>query len=106
DGARALKWFDEIGSIETGKKADLVALDLNCPENTLPAPAALARRPDLDAIASSIVYSSQASHVRWTMVEGRLLYRDGKVRTIDTASLMKRVHRAQLAIAKRIKRRA
>ena len=105
DGARALKWFDEIGSIEKGKKADLVAIDLMCPENTLPAPAAAARHPDLDAIASSIVYSSQPSHVRWTMVEGRLVYRGGIVRTIDTAQLMARVYRAQLAIAARVKKR-
>ncbi len=104
DGARALKWFDEIGSIEKGKKADLVALDLNCPENTLPAPAVVARRPDLDAIASAIVYSSQPSHVRWTMVEGQLLYRNGRVRTIETTALMARVYRAQLAIAARVKR--
>lgn len=101
-GARALSWSEEIGSIEVGKRADLVALDLTAPENTLPAPAAIARRPDPEAIASSIVYSSHPSHVRWTLVDGRVVYRDGVVTGIPTKPLMDRVRRAQLKIARQV----
>ncbi|HUP55891.1 MAG TPA: 5'-deoxyadenosine deaminase [Bdellovibrionota bacterium] len=94
DGARALGWSSEIGSIEVGKQADLVALDLVRPENSVPA----GRELDYQALASSIVYASDPRHVKLTMVAGRALYRDGRVLTIPTAPLMKRVHRAQLAL--------
>lgn len=96
DGAKALGWFDDIGSIEVGKKADLIGLNLQAPENTVPAHLTL----DPEAIASSIVYSCQPSHLRWTMVDGRILVQDGKVLTIPSASLMKKVHAAQTFIAK------
>lgn len=103
DGARALKWFDDIGSLEVGKKADLVALDLSGPENTVPA-TAHARGPlDPEAFASAIVYATQPQHVRLTMVDGRVLYENGKVRTIALKPLMARVTRAQLKIARAIK---
>lgn len=102
-GAKALGWFDEIGSIEVGKKADLVALNLSRPENFVPAPA-IGKKLDPEAIASSIVYSSQPSHVEMTMVDGRILYRGGKVATIPTAPLLKRVAQAQLQIARQIRR--
>lgn len=99
-GARALSWWEEIGSIEVGKKADLVALDLQAPENTVPA----GRELDPASLASSIVYSSQPSHVRWTMVDGRVLYRNGRVRTISSRQLLSEVRQAQLQIARQIRR--
>ncbi|MBC7692135.1 MAG: 5'-deoxyadenosine deaminase [Methylotenera sp.] len=102
DGAKALGWFKDIGSIEVGKKADLIALDLNCPENVLPA--TLSRKPDPEAIASSIVYSTQPQHLRWTLVDGKTVYSKGKVHTIPTPALMKQVHEAQLKIARTLSR--
>jgi len=102
DGAKALGWFDDIGSIEVGKKADLIALDLNCLENAIPAPDLQGKVPNSEAIASSIVYSTQASHLRWTMVDGKLLYQKGKVQTLSASALLKKVHQAQLKIAKSI----
>lgn len=97
-GARALGWDRDIGSIEVGKKADLVALDLNCPENTVPPGLEL----QAEAIASSVVYSSQPSHVRWTMVDGRVVYKNGKVATIPRDKLTKIVRTAQTFIQKAI----
>ena len=96
DGAKALGWFDDIGSIEVGKKADLIALNLNSLTNTVPR----AEQVNPEAIASSIVYSSQPSHVKWTMVDGKVLYRNGKVLTINETALLNRVHRDQAAIAR------
>lgn len=101
EGARALHWFDDIGSIELGKKADLIALDLNRPENMLSVRGAA--RLDPTAFASSIVYAGQSGHVRLTMVDGRTLYRSGKVRSIELSTLMPRAHRAQARVSHLIK---
>jgi cytosine/adenosine deaminase-related metal-dependent hydrolase len=98
DGAKALGWFGQIGSIEVGKKADLVALDLGTPSNTVPA----GREGDPEAIASSIVYSSDPRHVRMTWVDGRLVYAQGRVTTINERRLMENVRNAQRAIARRV----
>jgi 5-methylthioadenosine/S-adenosylhomocysteine deaminase len=98
DGAKALGWWDDIGSIEVGKKADLVALDLRCLNNTVPA----GKELDPEAIASSVVYSSQPEHVRMTWVDGRVLYRNGKVTTINARRLLDRVLAAQKLIAGKI----
>ncbi len=90
NGAKALNWFDQIGSIEIGKKADLVALDLQTPLNTVP----LHKRLDPEAIASSIVYSTNSSQVRWTMVDGIPVYRHGKLMAMTQRTIMKQVHKA------------
>jgi cytosine/adenosine deaminase-related metal-dependent hydrolase len=100
DGARALDWFGEIGSIEEGKRADLVALDLGTPFNTVPAHAA----EDPQAIASSVVYSTGPAQVRWTMVDGRTLYKDGRVKTIPSDRLMREVRSAQETIRRATRR--
>ncbi len=105
DGARALGWSDQIGSIEEGKKADLIALDLSRPENAIPAQLIRRGMPSAEAIASSIVYASQPAHLRWTMVEGRVLYKDRDVVTIPSGQLMPRVQRAQLQIARALRSR-
>ena len=100
DGAKALGWFDDIGSIEVGKKADLIGMDLRGPSNFV-MPWGGKTRAAGEAIASSIIYSSGANHLRWTMVDGRMLYRDGRVVTISEKALMERVRKAQRVIWKR-----
>ena len=67
-------------------------------------PARRGKAPDMEAIASSIVYSTQASHLRWTMVDGRMLYRNGAVATIPRAKLLEDTTRAQLKIARALGR--
>jgi 5-methylthioadenosine/S-adenosylhomocysteine deaminase len=94
-GAKALSWFDDIGSIEVGKKADIVGLNLQSPLNTVPAADVL----NPEAIASSIVYSCQPAHVKWTLVDGRIVYQDGQVAAISENDLMPRVRKAQALIA-------
>jgi cytosine/adenosine deaminase-related metal-dependent hydrolase len=98
-GARALGWLDDIGSIEVGKKADLVALDLGTPLNLVPESAG----GDLDALASAIVYSSSPGQVRATWVDGRILYRDGRVVTIPEKPLLAEIRAAQRQIARRVR---
>jgi 5-methylthioadenosine/S-adenosylhomocysteine deaminase len=71
-GARALHMEDEIGSLEAGKRADLIALDLDA--------AHLVPMYDID---SHLVYAAKASDVTDTIVDGRVLMRDRRLLTLD-----------------------
>ncbi len=76
-GARALGLESEIGSIEAGKCADLIVLDLDSPH---------AQPEDADLI-SRIVYSARAADVRHVIVDGRIVVRDGVLKTADVAEI-------------------
>lgn len=74
DGARALGWGDEIGSLEVGKAADLIVVDHSGAHH--------GPRPDADP-CSTLVHACRAADVRLTMVAGRPLWRDGGWLTLD-----------------------
>jgi len=68
DGAKALHIDKEVGSIEIGKKADLVLIDLDTHSNSY---------SDLDeSIYSDIVFSSTTENVRSVMVDGRWIVKE------------------------------
>ncbi len=72
-GARALGLDAEIGSIEVGKKADLVAFDF--------------RRPHLVprvSLAGTLVHNAQGRDVELVLVDGEVLVRDGRPMKVDT----------------------
>jgi 5-methylthioadenosine/S-adenosylhomocysteine deaminase len=77
EGARALHLEREIGSLEAGKKADLIVLNLSVP-NAVP----------MYDVYSQIVYALKASEIETLIVGGRTLLEDGKVLTIDEAKAM------------------
>jgi 5-methylthioadenosine/S-adenosylhomocysteine deaminase len=70
-GARALGLETEIGSIEAGKCADLIVLDLDGPH----------AQPDDADLISRIVYSARAADVRHVIVDGKIVVRDGELKT-------------------------
>ncbi|HKQ06772.1 MAG TPA: 5'-deoxyadenosine deaminase [Blastocatellia bacterium] len=72
DGARALGLADEIGSIEAGKRADLILLNLDRPHTT--------PRPD---VVSTIVYAAQSSDVEMVWIDGRRVLDGGRLTTMD-----------------------
>ena len=76
-GAKALYLDHLTGSLEAGKRADLVLVDLNT----------LHSRPhfdhDPDAIYSRLVYATKSTDVTDVMVEGRWLLRDRQLQTIE-----------------------
>lgn len=79
-GARALGLEREIGSLEVGKRADVVLLDLRTPHTT---PAG----PDL---YGQIVYSAQSSNVHTVLVDGEVLVEDRNLTRIDLPGLLER----------------
>ncbi len=84
DGAKALNWNKEIGSIEKGKKADLIMIDVD-QVNALP----------LYDPVSHLVYSSSGKDVSMTMVDGKILYQDGKFKTLDFDKVKKAAKKYQ-----------
>jgi cytosine/adenosine deaminase-related metal-dependent hydrolase len=81
DGARALRLDDQIGSLEVGKQADLIAIDL-----------AAAHLTPVHDPAAAIVFAATACDVRHTVVAGRVLFDGRELKTIDEAAVQARVN--------------
>jgi 5-methylthioadenosine/S-adenosylhomocysteine deaminase len=79
DGANAIGIGDEIGSIEMGKRADLILISL----------ARLELTPRPVDIISGIVYASQPSDVRTVIIDGQLVKTDGRLLTLDEQEVIK-----------------
>ena len=86
-GARALGLEDEIGSLEEGKEADIVVLDMGSLAGTL----------SHDPVGY-VVYSASPEDVRLVMSKGRVLYEDGHFKTIDVRAVLRRAR--ELGIGK------
>jgi 5-methylthioadenosine/S-adenosylhomocysteine deaminase len=88
EGARALGWDDDIGSLEVGKKADFVLFDLEHYEWA----------PYGDAL-QAVVYSASPASIAQTWVDGKALFRDNCVVTVDEKALRAEArHRAAEAV--------
>jgi len=72
DGARALHMEKEIGSLERGKKADLILIALDAP-NAVP----------MYDIYAQIAYALKASDVETVVIGGHMVMRDRKLLTVD-----------------------
>ncbi len=83
-GARALHIGALTGSLEVGKRADMIVLELNTLHNS-PAYWRMARDPN--TVYTQIVYAAKSSDVRHTMVNGRFLMFDRALLTLDEASI-------------------
>jgi 5-methylthioadenosine/S-adenosylhomocysteine deaminase len=90
DGARALGLADEIGSLEAGKRADVILVDLN----------ELHAAPETNVV-SSLVYSAQPSDVRTTIIDGRIAMREHKLATINEADVITEANREAGELSKR-----
>lgn len=77
NGARAVFWDDEIGSIEVGKKADLILVDLDKPHFY-----------PIHNIISALAYSAQASDVETVIVDGKVIMENYEIKTIDEEKIM------------------
>jgi 5-methylthioadenosine/S-adenosylhomocysteine deaminase len=88
DGARALHMEKEIGSLEKGKKADLILISLDAP-NAVP----------MYDIYAQIAYSLKASDVETVMIGGRLVMSDHKLLTVDEAAAVAKAREYQKSVA-------
>ncbi len=84
DGAKALLIDDEIGSIEIGKKADLVLIDLK----------KVNFFPIHDNLISHLIYSCKGENVDTVICNGKILMRNRKVLTFDEKEI---IEKAELA---------
>ncbi|HEY8362964.1 MAG TPA: amidohydrolase [Tissierellaceae bacterium] len=76
NGAKALGWFDEIGSIEVGKKADLILIDMDKPH--------LYPRHN---VISALAYSVQGSDVDTVIVDGKIIMEKREIKTLDVEKI-------------------
>ena len=94
-GARALGKEKEIGSLEVGKKADLIALDLD----------EIGWSPlGGQDIYTALVYSVTGQHVRDVMVNGHWLFRDNHWLTVDFNAARRELEHQHTELMKRIKK--
>ena len=92
-GARVLGLEKEIGSLETGKRADLISVRLDR-ANAVPV---------YDAI-SQMVYASKAEDVRDVMVNGRSVVRDGKSLTLDEGAILAKAGQYRVQVSASLKK--
>ncbi|MFP4640031.1 MAG: TRZ/ATZ family hydrolase [Guyparkeria sp.] len=78
-GARAFGLDDRVGSIEPGKRADLVAVNLDEPET----------QPVFDPV-STLIYSASRRQVSDVWIDGKALLRHGRLRHLDARAIIER----------------
>lgn len=83
DGARALGLGNEIGSLEVGKRADVIVVKMDSLHST----------PHPTDVASAITYSAQSSDVETVVIDGRLMMRESRLLTVDEPSVVNEANR-------------
>ena len=82
NGAKALRLRKTIGSLEVGKKADVILVDLSKPH----------LKP-LHDIYANIVYSAHGSDVDTVIVDGKIVMENRHVKTLDEQAVMERAEK-------------
>src|SRR5881409_3499336 len=77
EGARALHMEKEIGSLETGKKADIIVIGLDAP-NAVP----------MYDVYTQLAYALKGSDVETVIIGGRVVMRDRKLLTVDEPAVI------------------
>lgn len=90
NGARALGLEHEIGSLEVGKKADLVVIDLNRLHTT----------PSMNHV-STLVYAATGGEVDMVVVDGQVVVEQGELMTLDEEEVMEEARRHAQSLYRR-----
>ncbi|WP_294004179.1 amidohydrolase family protein [uncultured Methanobrevibacter sp.] len=83
-GAETLGLESEIGSIEVGKKADIILIDTNSANMV----------PDSSSLSSNIIYSANGSNVDTTICDGKILMENKKLVVLDEEEIYKKARQA------------
>lgn len=90
NGARALGLDHMIGSLETGKRADVIVIDCNKPHIA----------PNLNPV-STVVYAAQGQDVDTVFVDGQLVMRNRQVMTMNEGAILEEVRHAAANLIKK-----
>jgi len=90
NGAKALGLDDRIGSLEIGKKADFVAIDMR----------GIHSQPWFNAV-SAIVYTATGRDVDVVVVDGRMLVKDGELLTMDETEIVEEAKKRSREVVER-----
>jgi len=93
EGAKALSWENEIGSIEVGKKADLTIIDFNKPHLC----------PLYNEI-SHLVYAAKSADINTVMVNGKIVMENGHPTTIKIGKVLEMAEKAKKSLLERLAR--
>ncbi len=96
EGARAIGLGDEIGSLEAGKQADLILVDLTAP-NLMPLLEAPIRN-----IVPNLVYAATGYEVKTVIVAGQVLMRDRRVLSLQEDQVRAGAQQAADEVARRV----
>ena len=95
EGAKALSWENEIGSIEVGKKADLAIIDC--------------RKPHLQPLhneTSQVVYAAKPSDVETVIINGEIIMEDRKLSKLKVEEIMENAERAKNNLLEKVERQS
>jgi 5-methylthioadenosine/S-adenosylhomocysteine deaminase len=90
DGAKSIGLGDEIGSIEPGKKADIVLLNFRKP-NTI-----VMHNP-----VSALVYCATQENVDTVIIDGKIVMERRKIKTVDEEAILEKAQEAGESLIQR-----
>jgi cytosine/adenosine deaminase-related metal-dependent hydrolase len=90
NGARAMGIDDQVGSIEAGKRADFIVIDMDAPHLT----------PVWNPVAT-VVRSAIGSDVDTVVIDGQIAMQNRKVLTLDEEAIVEDVRRRYRDVARR-----
>ena len=77
NGARALHMEKQIGSLEAGKKADMILIDTDAPHST-----------PMYNVYSRLVYAQKRADVRTVVIDGKIVMEDRRMLTLDEPEIL------------------
>jgi 5-methylthioadenosine/S-adenosylhomocysteine deaminase len=92
NGARGIGLEHLVGSLEPGKRADIIGLNL----------LGRAHSVALHDVVSQVVYTGRPSNVELAMVDGRILLRDGEVLSVDEQGLLAKAQTTGTDLVRRL----